>query len=146
MKHRIDNSKTPDYIFSDLTHITPEKLKKMGAEAVAVDLDDTMLKDKSYHMPKKSREWAKSLSDKKIPIIIITNTVIIRAIILSAKLGWVPVIPLAAKPHTRGLRRAGRILGVKPEKIAMIGDRADKDVLSANRAGAISVQVESFPA
>lgn len=141
-KHYKQNNAYPDYNFQRVEDITPEDIRKMGAKAVAVDLDDTTVKDASFHLPRSSRAWAKDMQDAGIPVIIVTNTYPIRAYILSIKMGRVPYISFARKPHSRPIRKAAEKLGLKPEEIAMIGDTLFKDMLAANRAGAISVKVE----
>lgn len=139
------NHRVPDYVFDSIDSITPDNLKEMGAEAVAIDLDDTMVNNMSYSMPEKSRRWVHSLRSRNIPVIIVTNTFVFRAIYLSHKIGGVPVVPLASKPHPFPLHIASRILNIKMNKIAMIGDKYSKDVLAANRAGAISIKVNRAP-
>ena len=54
----------------------------------------------------------------------------------------VPFIAPAHKPHTRAIRKAAKMLDVKLENIAMIGDQLFTDIISANKAGAISIRVE----
>lgn len=139
------NHKEPDYSFESVNDITPEVLQSIGAEAVAIDLDDTMVKNMSYSMPHKSREWVKSLKKKGIKVIIVSNTFVFRALYLSSKIGYVPFVPLAGKPLPFALQIASEILHINMDKIAMIGDKFDKDIISANRAGAISIKVEGAP-
>ena len=141
MKKLKRRDSVPDYCFGQATDITPEDIKKMGAEAIAVDLDNTTVKNASYSLPEKSRRWVKNMRKAGIPVIIVTNTFIFRAWLISKKMGGVPFVPLANKPHTAALKRAADRLKVRREKIAMIGDTADKDILAANKTGFISVKV-----
>ncbi len=132
----------PDYSFRRITDITVQDLRDMGAEAVAIDLDNTTVKDSSYSLPESTKKWLDNIKENGISVVIISNTTFIRAWYLSKKMGSLPFFSLAAKPHTRALRKASEKLGVNLENIAMIGDRLFTDVMAANKAGAISVRVE----
>ncbi|MBR3438568.1 MAG: YqeG family HAD IIIA-type phosphatase [Clostridia bacterium] len=131
----------PKYQFRRITDITVEDLRKMGAKAVAVDLDNTTVIDSSYKLPEETRKWIETVREAGIQVIIISNTWFTRAWYLGKKMG-VPFIAPAHKPHTRAIRKAAKMLDVKLENIAMIGDQLFTDIISANKAGAISIRVE----
>ena len=48
----------------------------------------------------------------------------------------------AAKPLTRGVRRAGERLGVQKRGMALIGDQIFTDILCGNLSGIVSILVE----
>lgn len=132
----------PKYSFRRITDITVEDLHKMGAKAVAVDLDNTTVIDSSYKLPEETHKWLDTVREAGIQVIIISNTIFTRAWFLGKKMGNIPFIAPAHKPHTKAIRKASEILGVELENLAMIGDQLFTDVISANKAGAISVKVE----
>lgn len=131
----------PKYQFNKITDITVNDLNEMGAEAVAVDLDNTTVIDSSYKLSDEVRNWIFKVREAGIPVIIISNTWLSRAWHISRKMGGVPFIAPANKPHTRSLRKAAKMLNVDIENIAMVGDQLFTDIISANKAGAISVRV-----
>lgn len=45
------------------------------------------------------------------------------------------------KPDVEIFRLAAERIGCKPEETAMVGDRLDKDILGANRAGMVTIQI-----
>lgn len=132
----------PDYRFERITDITADDLRKMNASAVALDLDNTTVKDASYHLSHKVREWIDSIKAEGFKVIIVSNTYPVRALYLAEKMGGVPYISFARKPHTKALRKAAEKLEVPVERIAMIGDRLFTDIAAANKSGAISIKVE----
>ena len=132
----------PKYQFRRITDITVEDLRKMGARAVAVDLDNTTVIDSSYKLPDETKNWIETIRNSGIKVIIISNTLYTRAWYLGKKMGDVPFIAPALKPHTMAIRKAAKMLDVELENLAMIGDQLFTDIISANKAGAISVRVE----
>jgi HAD superfamily phosphatase (TIGR01668 family) len=134
----------PDYYFRHLLDITPDDIKNMGAEAIAVDLDNTAVFFGSFKLEEGVREWTANMLRSGIKVIIVSNTLNSRAFILSKQMCNVGFIALSLKPSPRGIENASRRLGVPVEKIAMIGDKLSSDILAANRAGAIAVKVENL--
>ena len=132
----------PDYYYRHILDITPDKIKNMGAEAVAVDLDNTAVRFGSFRLEDGMREWTENMLSSGIKVYIVTNALLGRAFILSRQMCSVGFTAISLKPSTRGIETASRRLGVPVSKIAMIGDKLSSDVLAANRAGAIAVKVE----
>ena len=134
----------PDYYFRHLLDIKPEDIKNMGAEAIAVDLDNTAVLFGSFRLEEGVREWTAEMLRSGIKVIIVSNTLNTRAFILSRQMCSVDFVALSLKPSPRGIETASRKLGVPVDKIAMIGDKLSSDILAANRAGAIAVKVDNL--
>ena len=132
----------PDYYYRSILDITPRDIRLMGAKAVAVDLDNTAAEFGSFHLIDGMKEWTEKMTESGIKVIIISNTWISRAYILSRQMGSVAFIPMSLKPLTFSFRIASRILGVDVSETAMIGDKMSSDILAANRAGSIAVKVQ----
>lgn len=133
----------PKYIYESVTLITPEELRAMGAEAVGIDLDNTLVYDSTFKPRDGAREWVSRMKEAGIPVIIVSNTNHPRAWVLS-KMFQIPYFAMSKKPETKNLLRAARLAGVPIEKFAMIGDQIFADVFAANECGAISVWVKPF--
>ena len=129
----------PAHQLPSLYALTPALLKSYGAQAVAIDLDNTAVRDSSYRVPARTLAWVDSMRAAGIPVAIISNTYLHRGWYLSRKLGKLPFIALANKPHDKPIRCMAKRLGVPVSALAMVGDQLFADVLAANRAGAISV-------
>ena len=132
----------PDYFYNKITDITVDDIKKMKVNTLAVDLDNTLVNDSSYRISKKMRDWVHEMKNSGISVVIVSNTFIHRSILMSLKLGGIPFVAHAHKPSALPLKIAAKLAGTDISSVAMIGDRLFTDVLSANRAGAVSVKVE----
>ena len=53
---------TPEYVFKDVTHITPEFLAGKGIRALVLDIDNTLTADRSQELPDEVAGW---LADRK---------------------------------------------------------------------------------
>ena len=42
---------TPEYVFKDVTHITPKWLAAKGITALVLDIDNTLTADRSQELP-----------------------------------------------------------------------------------------------
>ena len=48
---------TPEYVFKDVTHITPEWLAAKGIRALVLDIDNTLTADRSQDLPDEVAGW-----------------------------------------------------------------------------------------
>ena len=48
---------TPEYVFKDVTHITPEWLASKGITALVLDIDNTLTADRSQELPEEVAAW-----------------------------------------------------------------------------------------
>ena len=48
---------TPEYVFKDVTHITPEWLAEKGITALVLDIDNTLTADRSQELPEDVAVW-----------------------------------------------------------------------------------------
>ena len=133
---------TPDCRFEKITDITPDDLKEIGAEAVAIDIDNTSTYNASLYIHSAVRKWVKMIRAAGYPVMIVTNTLNLRAKLISKELGNIPFYAEAHKPEPKGIFRASEKLGVPTDKIAMIGDKLSADILAANRSGAKGIKVK----
>ena len=60
---------TPEYVFKDVTHITPEWLAAKGIRALVLDIDNTLTADRSQDLPDEVAGWLAYLyrSAKPLP-------------------------------------------------------------------------------
>ena len=141
MKKKIDNA-IPDFFFKKLTDITADDLKAMGVKTIAIDLDNTAVKDSSYRVSPNVRAWARKMKKEGIKPVIVSNTFIHRAMWISYRLGFIPFVAPANKPSVLPLKIAAKLTHTDIHSLAMAGDRLFTDILAANRAGAVSIRVE----
>ena len=136
----------PKYRFRCVLDITPEDIRKMGAKAIGLDIDNTIAPDGTFRYIDGIREWIKTIQDAGIKITLITNGTLIRVIPISKYLGSLPYIHLSMKPFPHSLIKAAKRMNVDISEMAMIGDQLFSDIKAANKCGAISVRTDPLPA
>lgn len=134
------NFAMPRYRFKSVLDITVSDLHKMGAKAIALDIDNTICNDGKDNCIEGLEEWLKNVQDAGFKVMIISNAVGKRPRRIAERLG-LAVLSFARKPSPKKLIKGARLMGVKTEETAMIGDQLFADITAANRCGAIPVHV-----
>ncbi len=137
------NLPIPKYRFKSVLDITVEDLHKMGAKAVALDIDNTICNDGKENCIEGLEDWLKMVQDAGFKIMIISNAVGKRPKRVAEKLGLMH-LSFARKPKADKLLKGAELMGVKISEMAMVGDQIFADVLAANRCGAIAVLVDAL--
>lgn len=135
----------PRYRFKSVLDVTPEDLRKMGAKAVGLDIDNTLAPDGTHKFIDGAQEWIDGIVAAGFPITIISNGTFFRVGPIAKKFG-VPFVSLSRKPNTSGLLRAAKRMQVDISELAMLGDQLYSDIKAANRCGAIAVRIDPIPA
>ena len=113
---------TPEYVFQDVTHITPEWLAEKGIRALVLDIDNTLTADRSQELPDEVAQWLADLRTAGIGLTIVSNG--------AEKLG-LAYLYRSAKPLPFALMVARRRMGVKRREMAMVGDQLYADRMAA---------------
>lgn len=134
----------PRYRFKSVLDISPADLRKMGAKAVGLDIDNTLAPDGTMKFIDGAQEWIDSIRAAGFPVTLISNGTILRVGPIAKKFG-LPFVSLSMKPFANGLYRAARRMQVDITELAMLGDQLFSDVKAANRCGAIAVRIDPIP-
>ena len=62
---------TPEYVFKDVTHITPEFLAGKGIRALVLDIDNTLTADRSQELPDEVAGWLAQMKEAGIGLTIV---------------------------------------------------------------------------
>lgn len=131
----------PDLRFASLAEVTPAVLQELGATAVLVDLDDTLMASNSETPAAGALEWLAGLRRAGLAVVILSNGQRDRVARLAAEAG-VPGLALAGKPFTWAFRRALHLIEhAEPARTVMVGDQLFTDVMGAKRAGLMTILV-----
>ncbi len=136
-------SPLPKYRYKSVLHITVDDLHKMGAKAVALDIDNTICNDGKTNCIDGIEEWLKNVQNAGIKAMIISNAMPRRPKIVADKLN-LPYISNAKKPKPHTLIQGAQMLGVKISELAMVGDQLFADIQAANACGAIAILVDAL--
>ena len=64
---------TPEYVFKDVTHITPEWLAQKGIRALVLDIDNTLTADRSQELPEEVAGWLETMRRAGVKLTIVSN-------------------------------------------------------------------------
>ena len=64
---------TPEYVFKDVTHITPAFLAGKGIRALVLDIDNTLTADRSQELPDEVAGWLAQMKEAGIGLTIVSN-------------------------------------------------------------------------
>ena len=131
----------PDYTIRSLFSLTPEILKRIGADLLLLDLDNTISPYDEKEPGDKVLAWAENMKKGGIRLYIVSNSKKIRPDVFAEKMG-IPFIKYAKKPSTKMVHRAIAQMDGVYDRTALAGDQIFTDVLAANRAGIKSILVE----
>lgn len=125
---------TPEYIFADVTRITPAFLAQQGIRALVLDVDNTITEDRSQTLSPEVAQWLADMRAAGIGLTIVSNGTAKRVAPFADKIGlaWVS---RSAKPSSIGLRIARKRLGVQKHEMAMVGDQLFTDRMAAGVYG-----------
>ena len=108
---------TPEYVFKDVTHITPEWLAAKGITALVLDIDNTLTADRSQELPEEVAAWLAAMRKAGVKLTIVSNGAEKRVRPFAEKLG-LAYLYRAAKPLPFAL-------------MAMVGDQLYADRMVA---------------
>ncbi|MVB11521.1 Phosphoglycolate phosphatase [Caprobacter fermentans] len=120
------------------TDITPELIRAMDANAILLDVDNTLALHGSQTPFPGTVEWAKHMRKAGIRLVLVSNNFKKRVEPFAAKYG-LPFLSLSLKPFPAAYHRAVRRLGVEPGEAVVVGDQIFTDVFGANWAGIKSI-------
>lgn len=134
-------SLTPLVIFRSVENITPRWLERQGIRALVLDVDNTLTHDGSQVLDASVAAWLAQIQQAGIRLLIVSNNTDGRVRPFARRIG-LGYVPMALKPHTRGLRIAQQTLGLSREEMAMVGDQIFTDLAAAQRFGIRCLLVE----
>lgn len=130
----------PDIFAETVFDIDLDALKKRGIKAFIFDIDNTLA---TYAMPtadQKTAEWINELKRQGFGVFIASNNTRERVRIFSEDLG-IPYFGKALKPLDIYLRKASKIMGVKPKETALVGDQLFTDIWGGKLIGMTTILV-----
>ncbi len=128
----------PTAAVRNVTDISIELIKKLGIDAILLDVDNTLAPPASHKAYEGVHEWIAMLKENHIAVVICSNNYKKRVKPFSDSVG-LDCVSMSLKPFPFGFNRAKRKLKEKPQSVLVVGDQIYTDVLGANLAGMKSV-------
>ena len=121
-----------------MTDITPSLLHELKAEALLLDVDNTLALDGSQKPFCGTVEWSHKICSDGFKVMILSNNFSKRVEPFAEQYG-LPYLSMAMKPLPVGYLRAASRLCVRRERTVVVGDQIFTDILGANLAGMKSI-------
>lgn len=135
----------PDYNLKNIYEIDLEELKNRGIKAIFFDLDSTIMVSKSGEYSDKTEKWLKEV-DEYFFIAVISNNTKCEYLEKVRSISSFQIIGNAKKPSTKAMKKLLAKTCIKPEEVAIVGDRPLTDILAGKRLGAKTILVDSINA
>jgi hypothetical protein len=131
----------PTYIINgDITDIDLEQLFTAGIRALILDLDSTLVAPRSGVITADVANWLIA-AKSRFKVSVLTNNLKEEYVQQIAEVLKIPVLGKAVKPRRGGFFKAAQIMGVAPDRVAVVGDRPLTDILGGARAGMKTILV-----
>ena len=131
----------PKFYCNNVREVKLDFLKKNNIQGIILDVDNTLI-DYYKEFEEGTVEWVKELKNNGIKFCIVSNSNKQKKVKNVADKLDVPYFYFAKKPLKQGFLKAQRLLGLKAENIAAIGDQVMTDVIGANRCNMFSILVK----
>ena len=118
--------------------ISLDLLLTVGAEAVLLDVDNTLAMHGSQIPFEGSVEWSRRIRKSGMKMMVLSNNTEKRIEPFAALYG-LPFLSLCMKPLPFAYLRAAKKLGIKRKNVVIVGDQIFTDVIGANLCGMKSI-------
>lgn len=124
-----------------ILHLSPEIVRQNKLKGLILDVDDTLVSMRQSHASEDVLAWVTQVR-RVADIWLVSNNLSQRRIGRIAHSLDLPYLLGAKKPSRKKLRQAIDAMDLRPQEVAMVGDRLFTDVLAGNRLGLFTILVE----
>jgi|GEM_PF-1198904 len=128
-----------DYYFNSVYDIPFSFYEKHQIKALFVDLDNTLVEDEKRERPAHFEKWYAEVSNHGLELFIVSNNA--NRARVSEFMEELPI-----KWYHRANKQNGKVfqkimdeLHIRPEEVAVIGDRITTDIIAGKKVGALTV-------
>lgn len=131
----------PKLYCDNVRDVSLDVLKKNNIKGIILDVDNTII-DFYRQFENGTIEWVNELKRAGIKFCIVSNTNKLEKVQYAANTLDIPYFYFAKKPFKSGFIKAQKLMNLKPENIAAIGDQIMTDVIGSNRCKMFSILVK----
>ncbi|ANV83890.1 hydrolase [Picosynechococcus sp. PCC 7003] len=124
-----------------ILHLSPEIIRHYRLKGLILDVDDTLVSMRQSYASDDVLQWVTQVR-RVADIWLVSNNLSQKRIGRIAESLELPYLFGAKKPSRKKLRRAMDAMDLRPQEVAMVGDRLFTDVLAGNRLGLFTILVE----
>ncbi len=130
----------PHFQFNNITEITSQMLAEWSVDTLILDVDNTLCIKKGKEVLPDVLPWLKTMRDKGIKLIILSNAMPKRMTGIAASFN-LPFVGVGGKPLPFGYWRAISRIGAKRKHTAIVGDQLFTDMMGGHLAGCKTIYV-----
>lgn len=131
----------PDLTIEKTQDISFEYLNSHGIKGLILDIDNTLVPNHQKDADDSVVRWIERMKDSGIKLCIVSNASQQRVIKFNEKLK-INAIHRAYKPGTKKFLEAARLMNLKPDEIAVVGDQIFTDIRGGNKANMTTILVK----
>lgn len=135
------NNFKPDQYYQDIFSIDLNSLKKEGIDGLICDIDNTIVPWSEDSVIEEVTDWFAEIERHGFKICLVSNGTDKRVKYFSNELS-LPAIGQAVKPAKRAFKLAQKMLELRDDQIAVVGDQIFTDVYGGNRIGFRTILVD----
>jgi uncharacterized protein len=124
-----------------ILHLTPDIVRQNQIKGLILDVDETLVPVGQKQASDDLVQWANDMK-RTANIWLVSNNLSHNRIGRIAELLELPYLLGAKKPSRQKLRKAIDAMDLRPQEVAMVGDRLFTDVLAGNRLGLFTILVD----
>lgn len=130
----------PDLIVDKIQDINLQDLKNRNIKGLLLDIDNTLVPMHIKEADENAIKWIERVKANGFNVCIVSNASKKRVIKFNEKLKLY-AIHRASKPGISAFRKAMRLIDVKPEETAVVGDQIFTDIFGGNRIDLMTILV-----
>lgn len=131
----------PDLIVGKVQDIDLEGLKRKNIKGLLLDIDNTLVPMHVKDADENAVKWIEKVKADGFKVCIVSNASKRRVIRFNEKIKLF-AIHRAAKPGNGAFKKAMRLLDIKPEETAIVGDQIFTDIYGGNKINILSILVK----
>ncbi len=131
----------PSLIVDSIRDITTEILEENHIKGLILDIDNTLVPNHVAEADESAVQWVENIKAAGYKVCIVSNAAKRRVVRFNDKL-QLYALHRAMKPGKIAFKKACRMMGIKNENAAVIGDQIFTDVYGGNRAGMFTILVK----
>lgn len=124
-----------------ITEVTQEDLRRLGAQGIMLDVDNTLTTHDAPDLSEEVKAWLSQMAQAGYPMMIVSNNRPERVAPFAAKIGLCYQAN-AKKPLPSGYKEAADKMGIPPSACVAIGDQIFTDIVGANLSGMPCILLE----
>lgn len=131
----------PDLIADNVKKIDLNYLIENNIKGLILDIDNTLVPDYVKEAGDDIIKWLDKVKKMGLKVCIVSNATHKRVSRFNEKLG-VDAIPRASKPGKKSFLKAIKLMGIKAEETAVIGDQLFTDIYGGNKLNMFTILVK----